>query len=765
MKNPIDKLAICLPFLFLFAAACTPPAGSHLAIVVDSTSVLTCESVRVTISGHYENHTEGAPGADVAITLSTSTSQGVWSNPSEGAFVDNGNGNATYTFADNSSVDLDFNHASVGNVNFNISGPSSTSESASEDPTVTFVDSGFRFVDALGNAIANQMAGKESATYYLQAIETNPVNPQECIAGLPAGDHDIELAAECNNPDSCTAGIPVTVTSTSATSPDDIATNNDNGGDGADTYTPLTLMTFDANARTAFSFNYADAGRIQLHARHELVSGSGEYIAGNSQFVVSPAGLCVEALDTDGVGSRAAECVPLDRDCSIYEEAGDNFTLRISGKVWVSDTEEHSAFCDNTTTANFQLEGIGLSSALSFPVGGDNATLSVSGVSVSSPGFAVDIEANGYVDVVETTIDNAGVFRFTATPPANSYMGVTIPASDSADVGRFIPDHFILVDSMVEPADTAGDYSYIGQQFTASLTLEAVDADGNILTNYRGGIHPRGNHRLEFLDGDAVDDSVDLKAVDLDPLAPIYFGSTKSSVAGDRFAAAGLPEVTWGNGEVSLTETLTITRGSSYEGPYSNVKVGLTVSDMDSVSLRSSDYDLDTDGGGIVDARALDGDGDPHNVRYGRAYFPPVYGPELPLDATTKIPFELQYYDSSVSRFVRHTDDSQSPYDTSVWSLDSCADPDGADSLQCADVDVVFPLSATTVSDGVYNNAIPITILRPAKAGSLNITIAVDDWLKYPWSGDAGDEHPTTLVNFGRYRGNDHIIYWRELNR
>ena len=61
----------------------------------------------------------------------------------------------------------------------------------------------------------------------------------------------------------------------------------------------------------------------------------------------------------------------------------------------------------------------------------------------------------------------------------------------------------------------------------------------------------------------------------------------------------------------------------------------------------------------------------------------------------------------------------------------------------------------------------PITITRPGatKTGDLFIQINVDDWLEFDWANTGtGFQDPTTQINYGLYRGNDRIIYWRELH-
>jgi MSHA biogenesis protein MshQ len=51
--------------------------------------------------------------------------------------------------------------------------------------------------------------------------------------------------------------------------------------------------------------------------------------------------------------------------------------------------------------------------------------------------------------------------------------------------------------------------------------------------------------------------------------------------------------------------------------------------------------------------------------------------------------------------------------------------------------------------------------------GDIKATLAVDDWLKFDWDDDVGTaiENPWAVATFGRYRGNDRIIYWREVKQ
>jgi MSHA biogenesis protein MshQ len=703
----------------------------HYAISAATTS-LTCEPVSVTVSAHDGNHLPVNPINATVVDLSTSTGRGLWS----GSSLDNGA--VSYTFdGSTSAFTLSLLHAVAGSVNIDINGGLADSGAVGEDPDILFVDSGLRFIDAGGNPIATQVSAKPSGGYFLEAVRKDDAS-QQCVALFSNQSVNVNFAAECESPAGCTdadsngsADYPLSLTYNSSTIA--VPTTNEDSGPLASAWSALQLVSFAADGRAPISLRYDDAGRINLHARLELRdqagNPSGEFIDGTSNFLVKPAGLCVMARDMDAGGPRNPQCGSGDASCSIYMEAGASFDLEVSARAWVNDAETNSDFCDNNTTPNFLLGGINLTPSLVAPVTGVNGSLSISSASVVTDGEAV----------LNQTVNEVGVFTITATPSIN-YFTEVIPASTSANIGRFLPAWFVLENPLVQPG--AGTLSYLDQPVNAAFDIRAANAAGTTTVNY-------------------VDDFIKL-----DLTTDLGFGAVNDAAGTplslDTRISAGAPSFTWGSGEAIVAAIpLTLARDAVVDGPFGLAEIGLVFADSDGVTLQASALDLDTDLSGsderqLIHAGSLD-------FRYGRVYTPPVYGPEIPVAATTDAPFFIQYWDGS--GFITNTDDSSSPYDGFIWtSLANCYDVDGSDSLACSDTTVNIPLAATAMNgQGV------LSVDRPGSSGVLNMEVEVDPWFRFDWQDDwdndsltVDDIHPFFQLNFGSFRSHDRIIYWRE---
>jgi MSHA biogenesis protein MshQ len=49
-------------------------------------------------------------------------------------------------------------------------------------------------------------------------------------------------------------------------------------------------------------------------------------------------------------------------------------------------------------------------------------------------------------------------------------------------------------------------------------------------------------------------------------------------------------------------------------------------------------------------------------------------------------------------------------------------------------------------------------------SGQIGVIYDTHDWLEYDWDNDgAHDNDPSAIATFGVFRGNDRMIYWREV--
>lgn len=704
----------------------------HYALLSGSAG-LTCEPQSVTLVAHDVNHLSVEPLSGTRVDLSTSTGRGIWS----GTSVDDGA--ASYVFdGSTSSVNLSILHAVTGVVNIDTNAGSSDSPLASEDPDIDFADAGLRLIDAGGGAVDGQIAGKPSENLFIEAVRRDDVT-QQCTALYTNQAATLDFAAECVAPAQCTdvntdslGDFPLVLDDSSGSL--SVPTTAEDGGASAIQFSALRIISFDGSGRASVRLRYDDAGQVALLMRSEIIDSagvaSGEFLLGSATFGVAPAGLCVEALDMDGSGTNSPQCLTASAGCSVYQRAGLGFDMRVSAKRWQDDAEVDSEFCDNATTPNFELPGIALTSQRLAPVTGRNATLSAATASIVN---------DGAIELVQT-VDEVGVFSIEATATVD-YLGTPINPSRSAEVGRFIPSHFVIENEGVTPA--AGTLSYLDQPFDARFDIRAVNVAGTTTENYRDDFR-----RLD-LAGDlsfgAVDDA----------------GGTATSL--NSRIAYGAPSATWANGEAIIASIpLTISRGIAVDGPYAATRIGVLALDDDGVGLLSAALDLDTEITGSVDRQWI------HSTdldfRYGRVYVPPVYGPEVPSGLTTQAPLLIEYWDGT--SFVTNADDSATTIDAFSWSSASnCVDPDSSDSLACVDTTVTIA-AGSSVLDGQGS----ISVDRPGSSGELSLELVVDPWFQFDWQRDwdldtvlSDDLNPSFPLTFGSYRAHDRIIYWREL--
>lgn len=321
--------------------------------------------------------------------------------------------------------------------------------------TLSFADSGFLF------NVPDTLANKPQQVVMTAVRKDN--TSQLCVPGFQKQTKRITFWSDYNMPATNLFGSQIRIDKTA------IATT-------AVAPTAMDLYFNELGETTLKDVSYPDAGQMRLNVRHD---GSGDtaglVMTGSDLFVSRPAGLCITPAQV--------ACAAGDANCPVFKKAGETFQVDIKAMAWES-ANDGDICTGNLATPNFALANIALGSILVAPSLGTNATL---GTTRYNHGVA----ANS-LNSINQTVSEVGVFRMTATPPeakqpegstvSTGYFGYTIPAT-SVPMGRFVPWDFYLVSSTVTPA--CGGFSYMSQPFWVQTTVQARNKQGEITQNYR----------------------------------------------------------------------------------------------------------------------------------------------------------------------------------------------------------------------------------------------------------------------------------------
>jgi len=668
------------------------------------------------------------------------------------------------------SVDTSFSYTTVGNATLSLDQPYECKNGASTSCIVNFADTGFIFYadGNKSNPFPNQISGKPSNTGYnsaklnIQAVKTDDTT-MACEAVL-IDSETIEMTASCEDPSTC-AGSVVTIDSTN------IGTVNS----GSTSYTPVTLDFGGAGSSEAeFVFNYPDAGLMKLRARYEILdedgNPTGSYIQGSENIIVRPFGFNVETFWFDGADEiHSSDLVLPYADMDKWIAAGTDFTTRLTAVAWQAGDDTNndgtpdagSDLSDNSIPANFGNESTKRKASLEHdllaPVPGNSGVISESESPIfTSPSLSFPLN---YSEV--------GVIELSAT--LLSYLGGEDINGLHNHVGRFIPEHFelsILSEgkfSALCTADTAAiidmPFAYSGQMDietpTHGMLQYAVTADspgainpsflitakstlGNTTQNYTGDFM-----RLLWSGVARVEPISDAIQLGKDGINLVSLEATLEDV--------DLTEVA---GEI----TYTFNSDDHYVYTHElNSEIAPFTADINLIINAVEDED------GVL---ALDADGDPDNssvltlnpigkeIRFGRALLENSFGPE-----TSNLPQTLfVQYLISPDKYVPTTDDNCSQYNVANVTV----------STSTLDHTLTPPIASPTsgpfeVGQGVTRN-IELTAPGAGNTGKVNVLYDIYPWLEYYWDGSASAfTDPTAVATFGIYRGNDRIIYQREI--
>lgn len=161
----------------------------------------------------------------------------------------------------------------------------------------------------------------------------------------------------------------------------------------------------------------------------------------------------------------------------------------------------------------------------------------------------------------------------------------------------------------------------------------------------------------------------------------------------------------------------------------------------------------------------------------GRTRLENVFGSEL---VDHNVPSFVEYFDGS--GFVVNTTDTCTTLsatltdigtdtvtvgdgsiagNTCIWDDDSESGTDN-----CTDASLLPGPVTSQFEEPPIAGSFNLFLLAPGAnfTGDIGISLTSPTWLQYDWDGDGNhDNDPTGVASFGLYRGDDRVIYWREV--
>ncbi|MCD9494800.1 H-type lectin domain-containing protein [Photobacterium carnosum] len=353
----------------------------------------------------------------------------------------------------------------------------------------------------------------------------------------------------------------------------------------------------------------------------------------------------------------------------------------------------------------------------------------------------------------------------------NNYLGMKVNPS-RRHIGRFYPDHFMMVNGDVRNAhNELSPFTYMGQPFTTSFTIEAQNKDNQPTTNY-GLFNEKLKQSMEILARNQVSNAWLTSRLDQSNLSVDW-------------------EKNWNNATLSVSsEPLTFkrknikTKTTIADGPY-DIALGIHALPLekcpfDGCPTFKADKDHNvwfwkkhlTD---AINQRAAEITGLIHS-RYGRMALQDAAGD---IGKSLTIPLRIEYWNGA--EFVTNSDDSASTFDGANYCRQILIQepaphmPNNPTTSGAGKVNLGQSLFSQLMAnpDGDFKQQIRFwqrlsAFTKPTQIAKTPKIYCKDSasnqpWLSFNWRG-LGDEDPSATVTFGVYHGNNRIIYRGEAN-
>ena len=674
----------------------------HLLITHDGTA-LTCEPESITVTACADASCSSNYTSDVSVTLT----------PTDWV------GGDTQTITGGSTT-FQLSKTTAGTYTLGVSSSSPTASNSvvcsntgagNSSCDITYYDTGFVY------NVPNLTSCATSANVTVSAVRLDNTT-QACVPTFQSTTKTVNFWSTYSSPATGTKQVVLN----NGTSNTTIATSSP--GTGVD-------LSFNASGQASITVTYDDAGQLALNSSYS--SGS-LTMTGSDSFVSIPAKLYVYSDDAN------SDCATNDATCSVFKSAGSNFNLKV-----------RAACSDNTVTPNFALNNIAVTHS--------NTAPAVAQGTIGISSFNMATADSGEHTISNQSVSEVGVFTFTATSP--TYFGLTGPSGTSTYVGRFTPDHFCVSATSITnrtdsntKASCTDSFSYLSEDFTNTFTLTAqrngaTCGDGSSTTNYTTTFSKFDTANL--LSGDNTSNATETGVLNFAAL-----DSTSSTDLSSRInfnTASSTSSGQFSNGNLVVTAKMDIARSGSApsytaETVFSNTSIGIKPIDNDNITLDTTN--LTISGTNYYNAGTT-------ALYFGRLYADNTFGAEqegLPMWA------EPQYCNAQsagvCTDWQTKTDDTCSLYTVNPPTDTALGNSSAADGKG-------YWVSANDYSE--TTGKVYTTDSTGHKAG----------WKVWYTAGGSGGTYTIPFVthpylvtqdgaaSFGLYRGDDRIIFWREI--
>lgn len=706
-----------LPSLNNTALLYSPSLLNHFAITVPSSGTCSAQPISITAED-----ASGNPITTFTDTITVSDVGNVGSNLGQftagsptpnGTLTGSGGSPVTYAFnvLDSGTIALNFldtsdNSATIW-VTDNTSGVTSTSS------IISYPTSDFFNITPLNPTVSPTYSVVAGKAYAFQVeLDTKNCGIQTNYAGNNGGTKTLDASITRDPADPGGTGPTIIDASGKGLSTSAILPNSGS--------TTSVTLYFGGRRRgnpppagTAyFTLNTTDVGKYTINLTDSSNTGTcrPSCTGGSATLTVRPFGVVVTNI------KNAANVVNPGATTgtgAVFTGAGQNFSATVTGVQWqAADDTNGDGIPDNYTTLAATPVTVSYSWATMLAQCQPTTLMGETGITPSPPycSYAPSTGVLGTVSngtIVQTafsggsgkasTLQYSEVGSFMLSATATNFLntsGVNV-AGYSSSIGRFIPDHFGVTDTLgTSSPSCTSTFAYSGQPFLTT-TVTADNAAGSVTKNYSTS----SGFAKTVTVGDATNGS--------------------ANFTGNTFA-------NFVSGTQTLSDMVTYTFPAKETAP---VTLTLRATDTDGVSSATSG----------TEPSVL--------VRSGRVRISQANGPEF---VNLPVPVTLESYQDTgggVYGWATTINDTCTVLQSSNFTLGNFTG-----SLNAGNTAVS---GLSTVSPGVYS----LTIGKPGVTGSAVLTGNVDPWLYFDWTTQGTLIKPSALISFGIYTGNPHQIY------